>query len=45
MTPPPTTQSPRYQTTDCPGVIARWGSLNTTSAVPASTMRTVAAAG
>src|SRR5439155_301146 len=45
ITPPPTTHSPRYQTTDCPGAMARCGSSNTTSAVSASTIRPVAGAG
>src|SRR5690606_8844991 len=27
MTPPPTTKSPSYHTTACPGLMARWGSM------------------
>src|SRR5262249_2967800 len=45
ITPPPTTRSSRYHTTDWPGVIARWGSSKTTSASPATVATTVAGAG
>src|SRR6266850_210622 len=44
ITPPPTTRSSRYHTTDWPGVIARWGSSKTTSASPAPVATTVAGA-
>ena len=32
--PPPMTVSPSYSTTDCPAVMARWGSSNSTLAKP-----------
>src|SRR5436309_3667794 len=44
ITPPPTTRSSRYHTTDWPGVIARWGASKTTSASPAPVATTVAGA-
>ena len=34
MVPPPSTTSPSYSTTACPGVMARWGWSNTTRSPP-----------
>src|SRR2546425_812216 len=44
MMPPPITRSPRYQTTDCPGVTARCGTSKTTSAAASGRARTDAGA-
>ena len=44
ITPPPTTSSPSYKTTDCPGVIDRRGSSKMTSRDPSGRVLHVASA-